>query len=88
MLTIMEDTASVSVAHESIAITGVLEGNINTVDGQEAFLKFTLHTPDLMLAHVEFRCGDDHLSCSIHLKLLDSLRTKCLFPADSAAILR
>lgn len=57
ILLIREDIACVGVVHESIAITGVLEGFFDTVDWPEVVLDFTLSPSDLELGHVDVRCG-------------------------------
>lgn len=57
MLAISENTASVGVLHVSIAITGVLEEDLDTIDGLEVVLDFILCISDLELAHFGFQCG-------------------------------
>lgn len=43
-----ENTASVGVVHESIAVTSALDEYLNTVNGPEVGLDSTLCTPDVL----------------------------------------
>lgn len=67
-----EIIASVGVVHASIGNTGVLEKNLNTVDGSDVVFDSMLCTPDLKLAHVDFRCetGFFVVPCPAHVGCL------------------
>lgn len=55
ILAISQGTASVSVVHESFAITGAFEESLDMVNGPKVASDFTFCTPDLELAHVHFQ---------------------------------
>lgn len=77
-----DDTAFVVVVHESIAITNVPEEFLVPVDGPDVVHNFTLCTPNLELAHVDFRYGAPFFILFCPAEVGSALLSEMSFPSS------